>query len=117
MGVLWAMSLPGLVVLLVVLAVAGAVRAVGEQPQLAPVAPQARGHAGVRRPGSRSWTRSSASGKRHELDERNHSLMMREDEDDGAPPLMKVDLDRGRIVMNRPDYPIGDSSSPLDASG
>ena len=41
------------------------------------------------------------AGKRHELDERNHSLMLREDEDDGAPPLMKVDLDGNRVVLRK----------------
>jgi hypothetical protein len=43
------------------------------------------------------------TGKRHELDQRNSSMMLREDEDDGAPPLMQVDLDAGTVIINRPE--------------
>jgi hypothetical protein len=41
------------------------------------------------------------AGKRHELDQRNHSLMMRKDDEDGAPPLMEVDLDGNRILLRK----------------
>nr|WP_237774604.1 DUF6191 domain-containing protein [Actinosynnema sp. ALI-1.44] len=44
-------------------------------------------------------------GKRVELDQRVTQSLMREEEQDGAPPRL-VDLDRGVVFLNRPD---GDS--------
>ncbi|CAL9633755.1 DUF6191 domain-containing protein [Streptomyces sp. enrichment culture] len=39
-------------------------------------------------------------GKQHELKERQSSLMLRDDEEDGAPPhRTSVDLDRGTAVV------------------
>ncbi|WP_424215134.1 DUF6191 domain-containing protein [Streptomyces sp. BI20] len=48
-------------------------------------------------------------GKQHELRERQSSLVMRDDEEDGAPPLGPVDLDSGRAVirLTRPATPGG----------
>ncbi|SEF92736.1 hypothetical protein SAMN04489712_102535 [Thermomonospora echinospora] len=40
--------------------------------------------------------------KRHELDQRQTSLMLREEEGDGAPPRSKVDLDTGTAVIRMP---------------
>lgn len=37
--------------------------------------------------------------KRHELDERRTSLMLRDEEGDGAPPRSEVDLDSGKAVI------------------
>jgi hypothetical protein len=37
--------------------------------------------------------------KRHELDQRRTSLMLRDEEADGAPPHSTVDLDRGSAVI------------------
>lgn len=45
------------------------------------------------------------STKRHEIDERRTSLILREDEDDGAPPAKAVDLDAGTVVVRRPRRP------------
>ncbi len=40
--------------------------------------------------------------KRHELDERRTSLMLRDEENDGAPPRGAVDLDRGTATIRVP---------------
>ena len=42
------------------------------------------------------------SGTRHAVERRRAELVLREDEDDGAPPLVRVDLDQGRVLINRP---------------
>ncbi|WP_018683759.1 DUF6191 domain-containing protein [Actinokineospora enzanensis] len=95
MGVLWAMSLPGLVVGLIVFA---AIERFG---------PRRR---------SRAGTPMSAAGfdelgamfygsKREEIEYRQSSLMHRDDEEDGAPPRDSADLDGYgvRIVRRRAD--------------
>lgn len=43
--------------------------------------------------------------KRHEIDQRQTSLMLRDDENDGAPPRSVVDLDAGRATIRRPSSP------------
>jgi Family of unknown function (DUF6191) len=98
MGLLLAMSLPGLVLLLVVVA---AMERLGLWASNRSWLPWRHGREGmpVTAAGVDELDAFSGSGKRHELDERNHSLMMREDEDEGAPPLMEVDLDDNRIVL------------------
>ncbi|WP_173125103.1 DUF6191 domain-containing protein [Kibdelosporangium persicum] len=45
--------------------------------------------------------------KRVELDQRVTQSLMREEEQDGAPPHL-IDLDRGVVFLNRPD---GDSKN------
>jgi hypothetical protein len=47
------------------------------------------------------------SGTRHAVERRRAELILREDEDDGAPPLVRVDLDQGRILITRPNRPPG----------
>ena len=42
------------------------------------------------------------AGKRHELDERQSSLMLRDEEGDGAPPRSEVDLDAGAAIIRVP---------------
>lgn len=37
--------------------------------------------------------------KRHELDQRRTSLMLRDEEKDGAPPRSEIDLDRGTATI------------------
>ncbi|MBO2454263.1 hypothetical protein J4573_44760 [Actinomadura barringtoniae] len=39
--------------------------------------------------------------KRHQLDEKRSSLILRDEENDGAPPRTKVDLERGTAVIRR----------------
>jgi hypothetical protein len=98
MGFLWAMSLPGLVVLLVVLA---ALERFGLWASDRSWLPWRRKREGTRvsAAGFEELDAFFVSGKRHEIDQRNHSLMMRDDEEEGAPPLVKVDLDGQRIVL------------------
>lgn len=39
---------------------------------------------------------------RHQQDERRSSLMLRDEENDGAPPRTRIDLDAGTAVVRRP---------------
>jgi hypothetical protein len=100
MGFLWAMSLPGLVVLLVVLA---ALERFGLWAGNRSWLPWRRKREGtpVSAAGFEELDAFFVSGKRHELDQRNHSLMMRHDEEEGAPPLIEVDMESNRIVLRK----------------
>ncbi|GAA3042453.1 DUF6191 domain-containing protein [Kitasatospora sp. NPDC058048] len=104
MAVLWAMSIPGLVCALAVLAVLD---------QLALRAGRARWvpWRGTGREGQISATgfeqlhAQFAAGKQHELDERGSTLMLRDEEGEGAPPRTRVDLAGGTAVVVVPDRP------------
>jgi hypothetical protein len=98
MGVLWAMSLPGLVVLLVVLA---ALERFGLWASNRSWLPWRRKHVGtpVSAAGFEELDAFFAGGKRHELDDRAHSLMLRQEQEESAPPRMKVDLDGRRVIL------------------
>lgn len=53
---------------------------------------------------------SFSPGKQHELKQRQTSLTMRDDEEDGAPPhRTRIDLDSGTAVVFRPP---GDEGAP-----
>ncbi|WP_369333563.1 DUF6191 domain-containing protein [Trebonia kvetii] len=39
------------------------------------------------------------SGSRHSIERRELELVLRDDEQDGAPPRVRVDLDAGRVVI------------------
>ncbi|MFE7527201.1 DUF6191 domain-containing protein [Kitasatospora sp. NPDC057542] len=105
MAVLWAMSIPGLVCALVVLAALD---------QLALRAGRARWvpWRGTGREGQISATgfeqlhAQFAAGKQHELDERRSTLMLRDEEGEGAPPRTRVDLVNGTAVVVVPDGPV-----------
>ncbi len=45
------------------------------------------------------------SGTRHAMERRSAELVLRVDEHDGAPPLVRVDLDKGQVLITRPDRP------------
>jgi hypothetical protein len=94
------MSLPGLVVLLVVLA---ALERFGLWAGDRSWLPWRRKREGtpMSAAGFEELDAFFAAGKRHDLDERSHSLMLRDDEEEGAPPLMRVDLEGERIVLRR----------------
>jgi hypothetical protein len=98
MGFLWAMSLPGLVFLLVLLA---ALERFGLWAGNRSWLPWRRKREGtpVSAAGFEEFDAFFGTGKRHELDDRAHSLMMRQEEDDGAPPRMKIDLDGRRVIL------------------
>jgi Family of unknown function (DUF6191) len=42
------------------------------------------------------------SGTRHAIERRRAELVLRDDEHDGAPPLVRVDLDKGHVLITRP---------------
>lgn len=45
---------------------------------------------------------SFSPGKQNELKERRSALVLRDDEEDGAPPRSRVDLDGARAVVRMP---------------
>jgi hypothetical protein len=45
------------------------------------------------------------SGNRHAIERRKLELVLRDDEHDGAPPRVRVDLDRGLVVITRTGRP------------
>jgi len=104
MAALFAMTIPGLVCLLALVALVD---------QLALRAGRARWipWRGTGREGQISATgfeqlhAAFAAGKQRELDERKSSLMLRDDQGDGAPPRTRVDLDGGRAVVRLPEHP------------
>ncbi|MFF3020254.1 DUF6191 domain-containing protein [Streptomyces sp. NPDC057939] len=57
---------------------------------------------------------SFSPGKQNELEERRSALVMRDDEEDGAPPRSRVDLDGGRAVIRMPARP---SAGPAVTGG
>lgn len=97
----WAMSIPGLVTLLFALAVGERVllrlrRRKGEAPVLSGA-------------GFDQVTMLFYATKQLELDERQTRSMLREEDEDGAPPRGPIDLDTGVVVL-RPS-PVGPSPS------
>ncbi|MEU3572035.1 DUF6191 domain-containing protein [Kitasatospora sp. NPDC036755] len=112
------MSIPGLVCALVVLAALD---------QLALRAGRARWvpWRGTGREGQISATgfeqlhAQFAAGKQHELDERGSTLMLRDEEGEGAPPRTRVDLAGGTAVVVVPGRPAeepahGPAEGPAD---
>ncbi|MEV4612301.1 DUF6191 domain-containing protein [Kitasatospora sp. NPDC049258] len=101
MAVFWAMSIPGLVCALVL---------VGIVDQLALRASRTRWipWRGTGREGQISATgfeqlhAQFAAGKQHELDQRRSTLMLRDEEGEGAPPRSTVDLTAGTAVLRVP---------------
>lgn len=103
MGWLLAMTLPGLVLLLTLLA---AVERFGLWAQERSWLPWMKKRPGmsISSAGFDELTATLQGAKRIELDYRQSSLMLRDDEADGAPPRTTVDLDEGvvRIVPPGP---------------
>ncbi|GIG63914.1 DUF6191 domain-containing protein [Phytomonospora endophytica] len=100
MSTLFAMSLPGLVVLLFVLAILDQIAVKAGRTKWIP-------WRGGKRAGQISATgfdqlhAAVVPGKDLELEQRRSTAMMREDEDSGAPPN-GVDLDAGVFIVKRP---------------
>lgn len=88
MWMLFAMSLPGLVVLLIVLAA------------IEHWAPRRRKASTV---GFEELDAFFSGGKRLELEDRKSQSLMRDDEESGAPPHLRIDLDGGVVRMVRRD--------------
>jgi hypothetical protein len=102
---LWAMSIPGLVTVLFALAVGEKVllrlrRRRGETPAISGA-------------GFDQVTMLFYATKQLELDERQTKSMLREEDEDGAPPRGPIDLDTG-VVLLRPS-PAG--PSPRSSAG
>ncbi|NMD61316.1 UNVERIFIED_ORG: hypothetical protein FNL38_102294 [Nocardia globerula] len=101
MGTVFAMSLPGLLVLLVVFAAAETLwnRLTGGR-----VLPWNRGRA--TRPVSAAGFEEVAAlfqgSKHHEFEQRQSALMHREDGSDGDPPWVFVDPESNKVVLRRP---------------
>ena len=59
------------------------------------------------------------SGTRHAVERRRVELVLRDDEHDGAPPLVRVDLDSGQVLITRAPRVRADSSpaAPWPAGG
>jgi hypothetical protein len=54
-----------------------------------------------------------APGTRHAVERRRAELVLREEEHDGAPPLVRVDLARGQVLITRPSpSPQADPAAP-----
>lgn len=98
--IIWFVSLPALVVLLVLLAIADQLLLALGKAGLVPWRRQ-RGERPVSATGFEVLHANLAPGKAQELKQRQTSLVLREDEESGAPPSRAVDLDSGRIVMRR----------------
>ncbi|MGW1737342.1 DUF6191 domain-containing protein [Nocardia sp. NPDC001965] len=105
MGVVWAMTLPGLVCLLIALAFAEVTvnRITGGR-----LLPWTRRH-GSRTVAATGFEQVNAmfQGSKHiEFEQRQHALMHRDEESDGAPPLLAFDSVANRITFTpipRPD--------------
>jgi Family of unknown function (DUF6191) len=101
MAALWAMTIPGLVCLLTVVALVDQIAVRARKARWIPW--RGTGREGqVSATGFEQLHLVFAASKQHELDERRSSLMLRDDEGDGAPPRSRVDLDGGQAVVRLP---------------
>lgn len=101
MQFLFFLTLPGLVVLLTLLAfVDQALMRAGRAGAL-PWRNSAR-QGQISATGFEQLHASCSPGKQSELEERRSALVMRDDEEDGAPPRTSVDLGRGTAVVRLP---------------
>ncbi|MEU4442225.1 DUF6191 domain-containing protein [Actinosynnema sp. NPDC050801] len=91
MGMVFAMSIPGLAVLLVGLATAERLLRWARRRQGQPV---------VSATAFEEFTTVFQGGKHIELQQRQVTRMLGEDEESGAPPRGPVDLDSGRVRLN-----------------
>ncbi|MBA2947385.1 DUF6191 domain-containing protein [Streptomyces himalayensis] len=99
MGFLVFMTLPGLVILLTLLAFADQVLLRAGRAGLLPWRNSAR-QGQISATGFEQLHASLSPGKQNELKERQSALVMRDDEEDGAPAnRTTVDLERGTAVV------------------
>jgi hypothetical protein len=52
------------------------------------------------------------SGTRHPVERRRAELVLRDDEHGGAPPLVRVNLDQGHVLITRPGRPPESAPGP-----
>ncbi|MFH0521984.1 DUF6191 domain-containing protein [Streptomyces sp. M41] len=97
------MTLPGLVVLLTLLAFIDQLLMRAGRAGRLPWRNAAR-QGQISATGFEQLHASFSPGKQSELEERRSALVMRDDEQDGAPPRSTVDLDSGKAVVRlRPE--------------
>ncbi|MFE4520335.1 DUF6191 domain-containing protein [Kitasatospora sp. NPDC056783] len=102
MGFIVFLTLPGLVLLLTALAVVDQVLLRAGRAGLLPWRTGAR-QGQVSATGFEQLHATFSAGKQHELKERQSSLMLRDDDEDGAPPNRTgVDLVHGSAVIRLP---------------
>ncbi|MFB7125238.1 DUF6191 domain-containing protein [Kitasatospora sp. NPDC056273] len=120
MAVFWAMSIPGLVCALVVLAALDQLALRARRARWVPW--RGTGREGqISATGFEQLHAQFAAGKQHELDERRSTLMLRDEEGEGAPPRTRVDLANGTAVVVAPGRPAdgtagGTAGGPADGS-
>jgi hypothetical protein len=90
-GALFALTIPGIAVLLVVLAVVE--RTASRLRRRSPLAHRHR--AALSAAGTDVFSAALVPGRAVDLEQRRASELMREDETDGAPPRSRIDLDAG----------------------
>jgi len=101
MAVFWAVSIPGLVCALVVVAFVDQLALGARNARWIPW--RGTGREGqVSATGFEQLHAQFAAGKQHELDQRRTTLMLRDEEGEGAPPQSRVDLAAGVAVVRRP---------------
>ena len=96
-GVLFALTLPGLVILLVVLAVVE--HAWSRLGLRSPLHRRAR-HA-LSAGGMDVFSAALFPGKALDTEEQRHRELRRDDVEDGAPPNRRIDLDGGIVYLDR----------------
>ncbi|MFJ3666452.1 DUF6191 domain-containing protein [Streptomyces sp. NPDC090106] len=101
------MTLPGLVVLLTLLAFLDQLLLRAGRAGILPWRNAAR-RGQVSATGFEQLHAALSPGKQNELKERRSALVMRDDEEDGAPPRSTVDLNAGSAVIRLP----GNGSRP-----
>ncbi|MBO1420303.1 DUF6191 domain-containing protein [Streptomyces sp. FH025] len=102
MGLIVFVTLPGLVVLLTVLALVDQLMLRAGRAGLLPWRTPAR-QGQISATGFEQLHATFSAGKQHELKERQSSLMQRDDDENGAPPNRTgVDLARGTAVIRLP---------------
>ncbi|GAB7181916.1 DUF6191 domain-containing protein [Kitasatospora sp. Ki12] len=108
MTVFWAMSIPGLVCALVLVAAVDQLLLRAGRARWVPW--RGTGREGqISATGFEQLHAQFAPGKQHELDERGSTLMLRDEEGEGAPPRSTVDLASGTavVVLPRSEGPAG----------
>jgi hypothetical protein len=97
------MTLPGLVILLTAVAFVDQLMLRAGRAGMLPWRGGRQGQ--ITATGFEQLHATFSPGKQNELDERKSSLMLRDEEGDGAPPRSKVDLDQGTAVIRRDPRP------------
>jgi hypothetical protein len=99
--VVFFLTLPGLVVVLTVLAFVDQLLLRAGRAGVLPWRNAGR-QGQVSATGFEQLHAALSPGKQHELKERQSALVMRDDEEDGAPPRSTVDLTSGKAVIRLP---------------